>query len=232
MGFRLYAVSKEDVGFSRFQKNRLSRLHRKKLWSGMPNVFVREQQPPTSWRAFLGACKTVAQVHAERASTPIRILDVSTLAPESFLCLVIEIWASEILNLLGTDERSQFCDLYGHVDWRCAAKTGLLDWIQNYDYLLAFYRTWLLLVESLSFPDMVERYTIPRLKAQEVDGAAAATRHWYKTACEHQRCPITDELVLPVHLPGHFSIRGDWFLALAGGSRSERLGRRALAVRV
>jgi len=63
---------------------------------------------------------------------------------------------------------------------------------------------------------------------READGSGAATRHWYKTACGHQHCPITNELALPMRMPGHFSTRGYWFLAVAGGSRSERLGRRVL----
>jgi len=33
---------------------------------------------------------------------------------------------------------------------------------------------------------------------------------------------------LPVRLPGHFSVRADWFLAVAGGSRSNRLADHAL----
>jgi len=33
---------------------------------------------------------------------------------------------------------------------------------------------------------------------------------------------------VPAGLPGHFSVRGDWFLAAAGGSRSERLADQAL----
>src|SRR5205085_11463416 len=37
-----------------------------------------------------------------------------------------------------------------------------------------------------------------------------------------------DDPTVPVGLPGHFSVRGDWFLAVAGGSRSGRLAERAL----
>jgi hypothetical protein len=39
---------------------------------------------------------------------------------------------------------------------------------------------------------------------------------------------VTKEPGLPVRLPGRFAVRGDWFLAVAGGSRSGRLARRAL----
>jgi hypothetical protein len=37
-----------------------------------------------------------------------------------------------------------------------------------------------------------------------------------------------DDPLLPVRLPGYYSVRGDWFLAVAKGSRSPRLGMRAL----
>lgn len=155
-------------------------------------------------------------------------LDVSTLAAESFLCLVLEIWASEIVDLLPEDEKGSFIESLAHNDWRKATKQGLQEWLSKMDYRLAFYRTWLLLVESLPMECLTEDNTVSRIQLRRADGNAAATRHWYKTASKNQRCPLTGELALPVRLPGHFSVRGDWFLAVAGGSRSERLGRRAL----
>jgi hypothetical protein len=64
---------------------------------------------------------------------------------------------------------------------------------------------------------------------------AVGVRHWYKTACVASQSDLSlrgDDRVIqskvPVRLPGHFSVRGDWFLAVAQGSRSYRLADRAL----
>ena len=56
------------------------------------------------------------------------------------------------------------------------------------------------------------------------EGSAVAARHWYSTASQ------IEESYLPVGLPGYYSVRGDWFLAVATGSRSAHLGDRALDV--
>lgn len=57
--------------------------------------------------------------------------------------------------------------------------------------------------------------------------SAVATRHWYSTACAVQDSG-TREALVPVALPGYRCIRGDWFLAIAKGSRSPRLGERGI----
>ena len=55
-----------------------------------------------------------------------------------------------------------------------------------------------------------------------------ASRHWYKTATQ---CPdeiAAREPLVAVRLPGRFAVRGDWFLAISGGSRSIRQAERAV----
>ncbi len=198
------------------------------VWRKTPNVIQRAPQPAVSWRAFLGACSEVAKAHSARMSEPVRALDVSTLAPESLSCLILEMWASEIADSLPAAKRTKFFGHLKHTDWSHATREGLVEWLANPEFRFALYRVWLLLIDSLTLSDLVDRQTIPILKAREAEGAAAATRHWYKTACAKQHCTVTNELMLPVRLPGHFSTRGDWYLAIAGGSRSERLGRRIL----
>ncbi len=63
---------------------------------------------------------------------------------------------------------------------------------------------------------------------REPNPNAIAVRHWYKTACGVTKDASQTDPVIPVGLPGHFATRGDWFLAVAGGSRSGRLADRAL----
>ena len=170
----------------------------------------------------------MAQDQTERLTRKVFALGVSTLGPESLPCLVLEMWASEILDLLPPDEKAEFVSSLDHIDWSADRAEDLCDWILKDDFKLAFFKTWLLLSESLPLESLAGPQTTPPPKGHDANGVAVATRHWYKTACDNQRCPITGELSLAVRLPGHFSIRGDWFLAVAAGSRSERLGRRAL----
>jgi KaiC/GvpD/RAD55 family RecA-like ATPase len=215
----------ESVGQRKIGYKNLTVSH---VWQRMPNVVDREQKPYVSWRSFLGACKTVAQAQAEKASQLVRPIDVSTLSGESLCCLMLEIWASEIVDTLPKEKLDAFVKSVAHVEWKAQTDQSLTNWLNLPEYLLAFYRTWLLLIDVMVLSDVVDRQAIPRIKMREADGSAAATRHWYKTACGHQLCPLTNEFALTVRLPGHFSVRGDWFLAVAGGSRSERLAYRAL----
>lgn len=199
----------------------------KDVWEKMPSVIDRDIKGFVSWREFLGACRTVAQAQTERSSQVVRVFDLSMLPGESFSCLVLEIWASEIAEILG-NQRGGFQETLRYRDWDSEGDQSLITWLKNDDYRLAFYRTWLLLLDALPLTEIVEGNAIPRLKIRNAEGPAAATRHWYKTACGHQDCPVTRQPCLPVRLPGRFSVRGDWFLAVAGGSRSERLACRAL----
>jgi hypothetical protein len=204
------------------------------VWESLPKAPSKgnnEMWKYVSWRSFLGASRAVARAYA-RADTPISVLDVSTMATESLLCLVMEVWASEIADLpefkMQKDKQREFFGNLNHVDWNVKQGESLYDWLGNRDYILAFYKAWLLLAESLPMGTLTEDETIPRLRIRAASGNAAATRHWYKTSCNNQLSPIKGELAIPVRLPGHFSVRGDWFLAVAWGSRSERLGWRAL----
>jgi hypothetical protein len=92
---------------------------------------------------------------------------------------------------------------------------------------MEFFKAWLLLIDVLhldSFADPQQPFE-PIVRA--VHPNAVAARHWYKSACEFQGTAATGATV-PVGLPGHFSVRGDWFLAVASASRSSRLADRAL----
>jgi KaiC/GvpD/RAD55 family RecA-like ATPase len=103
-------------------------------------------------------------------------------------------------------------------------------------YAIQLYRTWLLLLEVLNFAKYFDPKRPFELKVDlQPSYDAVAARHWYKTACVACQDDLAthggDRAVqtkTPVRLPGHFSTRGDWFLAVAKGSRSYRLADRAL----
>jgi len=103
-------------------------------------------------------------------------------------------------------------------------------------YSLHLYQTWLLLLEVLDFKSFTNDAAPFELARDRVpDSSAAAVRHWYKTACAASKADLESvslgeamRVRVPVRLPGHFSVRGDWFLAASEGSRSGRLSEQAI----
>lgn len=220
-----------------------------------------------TWFEFLAACKRVAEHQSYKNPSAARIFDFSVYSPESFPCLLLEIWASEILKeLLGRGRGDGGATLLAgrlsvrdRVPQRDAAerqKTSLLEWLEpdrgmsleeclseryiekrggpkGRGYSLELYKTWLLLIEVIDLAELI-RLTgtfSSEFKSKQVGTSVVAARHWYKTACEFVESVSEQELEanwVPVRLPGHFSVRGDWFLTVAGGSRSSRLADRAL----
>jgi KaiC/GvpD/RAD55 family RecA-like ATPase len=113
--------------------------------------------------------------------------------------------------------------------WDSKRDEGLIKWLEKSKdgYRLELFKTWLLLVEVLDLSHLAESPQADR-KRETGPSCAVAVRHWYKTACQASQDFSPNDPAVPVGLPGHFSVRGDWFLAVAGGSRSERLADRAL----
>jgi hypothetical protein len=103
----------------------------------------------------------------------------------------------------------------------------------EHGFALELYKTWLLLIETIDFSELITSSNAFSLehKPKKVSTSVIAARHWYKTACQFVESISEQELEanwIPVRLPGNFSVRGDWFLTVAGGSRSSRLADRAL----
>lgn len=101
-------------------------------------------------------------------------------------------------------------------------------------FILELLKTWLLLTEVLNFQSFISTEPRFHFKAERVaEREAVAARHWYKTACSQlarNDGGVEQEIHRPTPLPGHFSVRGDWFMAVAQGSRSERLADLALDI--
>lgn len=109
----------------------------------------------------------------------------------------------------------------------------LQTWIKGYS--LQLYKMWLLLLEVVEFTEYYAPERPFELKAShEPPTGTVAARHWYKTACAtlagDKKSPEAHvaRTRIPVRMPGYFSMRGDWFLAVAKGSRSSKLADRAL----
>jgi hypothetical protein len=97
-------------------------------------------------------------------------------------------------------------------------------------YSLELYKTWLLLTEVVDFTNLLStphNFSF-EFKSRQSNPDAVAARHWYQSACDLIDQHHLAENLVAARLPGRFSVRGDWFLAAAGGSRSSRLAHRAM----
>lgn len=198
------------------------------VWSHIPKATKegsRHELPRVSWRAFLEACYQLARAQTYTTSRPTQAFDLHASASPGLSCLILEIWASEILKDIQGEEREAFLALFAKRGW-AASHTGLIDLLTKHKAQL--FRTWLLLVEVLDLEDLASALEEGRLGTRKANPSSIAVRHWYKTAWEFTQNQSVDDPVVPAGLPGHFSVRGDWFLAVAGGSRSERLADQAL----
>lgn len=201
-----------------------------------------------SWRIFAEACKKAAQEQSDRFAKPVTAFDFAQISPESFSSLMLEMWLSEIYDSLARDEKTQArpaADIENDRERLLTVsqrelfipliesknKTGaitLLEFVER--YWLELYKSWLLLIELIDLYEIIGGAPVStfELKSKNTDFCAIASRHWYKTATQ---CPdeiAVKEPLVAVRLPGHFSVRGDWFLAVSGGSRSFRQAERAL----
>lgn len=91
----------------------------------------------------------------------------------------------------------------------------------------ALYRTFVLLGEVINIDQLSDPNL--NLKPRVSSPQAVASRHWYSTATASMAATDCRGRVV-AGLPGNFSARGDWFLAIARGSRSPRLGERAIDI--
>ncbi len=190
--------------------------------------------PDLSWSELFAACKAVAEYQSYKTSTTVRAFDLPLRNLESVACLVLEIWASEIYNRQQDEEEKKlFAEALSNRSNPSSAENdvSILKWLKNYPDEL--YKTWLLLTEVIDFSSLtINANTLSfDFKQERIGHSAVATQHWYKSACDFMDSIAPQDLEanwIPTQLPGHFSVRGDWFLCVAGGSRSNRLADRAL----
>jgi KaiC/GvpD/RAD55 family RecA-like ATPase len=170
------------------------------------------EETTVSWEEFLSACRLIA----ERES--IVAFDVDELCTEESLsCLLLEIWASLSAELV------ESWDKVSKRDMTNAKTPSLFDLIDSHRYDLL--RALITLVYNCPH-FVVENRRLYRKRPQSL---AVASRHWYSTACAKMKENV-DRRFVPLRLPGKFAVRGDWALAIVQGSRSARLGYRALDI--
>jgi hypothetical protein len=172
------------------------------------------------WRPFLEACVDVARccdIMSFTDGKPLRPFGISPVRDETLSCLVLEIWASEISMITSETVFAKY--RHDHE-------------IHGFNYLIEqfekqLFKTWLLLTEVFSPSDFDKDVTLKTSgRGCSSAGSAVAERHWYATAAEV--AGINLDGYRPAGLPGNYSMRGDWFLGVARGSRSYRMGERAI----
>lgn len=190
------------------------------------------------WRDFLGACDVVSKRfnHGDKQGLP---FDLSTITGETFSCLILEMWASEILDRLLEEARSskRFLRAKDLVNALCqkawampAKNAGLVHALRNKRYVIDLYLVWLLLVDLLPLDELANPDHPTQVVQRVAPATAIASRQWYTTACQLLTERRSGEPMLAIGLPGHFSARGDWFLGVARGSKSDLLADRVLDI--
>jgi len=199
-----------------------------KSWQKAADVWkLLKQGADYTWRDVLEAAVYVAKWEAARRAKPVAAFDLAMTAPQSFSCLLMEIWFSEIYKNDALAAR-QLANLMKTRQWGERSNDWTLCSLVR-DYEFELYCSWLLLVEALNlnaFPPRKDGFGFR--SGRDADADSILTRHWYKSAA--LLVPTDDKVgsVRFCRLPGAFSVRGDWFLATVRGSRSDRLADRAL----
>ena len=155
------------------------------------------------WHVFLAACKTISQKEKVTAFS----CDGST--NQSLLSLVLEVWFS-------VDEMYSGCG-----QTPLSYPTEPMSNGFSLKSLLAQGRNSLFVaLSSLA----------SCLDLSNDTAASAASRQWYHTSSAIMKKAESDHRFELLSLPGRFSVRGDWYLSFATGSRSRLLAEHALDV--
>lgn len=214
-----------------------------------------EEGTLNSWRVFFEACKIVAS-HRAAQEQPRSYFDLSARTGQSLICLVLEVWASEIGQSIRRERRrSKKRNLSPYermLDQVCGVRRGGMDsqamalnhWLTGPSlapvqhvgqenspqtgFAFELYLALLLLFDALDIGRLIDGTPDSATVTREADLTAVAARHWYKTASIEMEKFNEEDAIVPMGLPGGASVRGDWFLAIATGSRSLRLGERAI----
>lgn len=207
-----------------------------------------------SWRRFLEASQITAATVSMHTDKPVRAFDLPVATGETLVCLVLEIWASEVYRKYRRKSPELLPGLFGRFtrrSWQASRTRGLIGLLAEPEsrgglkavyrealsrgqlpslvsHSLEFFKTFLLLREVLDLPSLVDPGLAFGLSPRGPAPNAVAARHWYRTACDRFEGPQDASSLVAVQLPGHFSVRGDWFLAVAAGSHSSVLADRAL----
>ena len=169
-----------------------------------------------TWEEFLATCSHIASYSD---AIP---LDVDMLTSETLSSLFLEVWGSLALQYKEAPEN------FKSLEDRCPSN--------------GFHNTTVrkLLTENMSTLTLASVLLLracPHLSGSSDRSFSAtqprhrfvASRQWYSTATQLVKSErVSTEQLTYLALPGSYSTRGDWFLAVASGSRSQLLAERAI----
>lgn len=186
-----------------------------------------------TWEQFFRACDHVASWHNRPHWPEMQMFDLDMLTPQSFACLVLEMWASE-LRLLDSSLANSAFPKTRHSDEGHKSNMYSLEKMLDPDssfadsqkFRDALFRVWVLLAEVLNSKDLTTG--MHRLVNRKPTHSSVAERHWYSTGSLAWKDVGGDNPVIPARLPGAYTTRGDWFLVVGRESRSIRLGDRII----
>lgn len=189
---------------------------------------------PANWFKFVNACVEITNF-ANRRFREGKHFSTFSIAPEqqeSLSCLLLEIWASEIRldlqtksawldKVLNSELKARNCFDRHRDERETSNDLPALVRLARHQLLRALCLLLDLIPHNLVGADN-------HLVAGEQPGTLpVAARTWYSSAGSYQS-RFAEDWYIPARLPGHYSVRGDWFLAIARGSLSHRLGERAI----
>jgi KaiC/GvpD/RAD55 family RecA-like ATPase len=199
------------------------------------NTIVPEYGSVVTWRKFAEASSAVSII-TNRQRQKKRKTKQATFVPfgfriapeiqETLVCLLLEIWASEILTIAAGsgDEDFVIKEVFRRFRHDEDSKYDLGQTMLRYSREL--YRAMLILSELIPPQLISENYQV--LTTDSTMTVPVAGRYWYSAASAEQVGVNPGDIYVPSGLPGTFSVRGDWFLAVARGSRSYQMADRAL----
>jgi len=195
-----------------------------------------QQSTSLSWRNFFEACTVVAS-EWRGVRGEIRPAFSFGLSAEDYSCLVLEIWMSGIRDRVEANGRGISADYrFDSLSQRNAKQRfpNLLDLLEEPAVAEQLYLAALLVAEVSRGVALPLERSRPRVNEPQGTRAhavstlpAVAQRTWYAAAC-NATSEQSWHTWSPRPLPGRFTTRGDWFLGVLAGSRSERLAHRAL----
>lgn len=170
-----------------------------------------------SWQMFFLACETVARQSGKRP------FDVDLRTSESLSALVLEIWITQIFEGIYHKDAKKDLAPRGFCEKALCdgdRRLSLRELVEKYkpEFNVA------LRTATRFLPGRYRREQKLNLSLPDLD--TVAIRTWFAGSASLQ---LRNPNLTLLRIPGKFCVRGDWYLAVAKGSRSMRLAESAMA---
>lgn len=183
-----------------------------------------------SWHDFANLCVVVRKFLDSNVAKSKSLSDLVVFGPyygsaENIPCLALEIFASELAMDFSESEKITDCfPAFRHDN----ANKSLVEIVSENKVI--FLKSALLMAAMIDSKCISELNRTSEIKWDQMP--FVFSRQWYSTACRWQSdgARQCDNIYDYCGLPGLYTARGDWFLAITKGSRSYRMGERAIDI--